>query len=126
MESVIALIYWLLKALLLFASLLVVLFAGWGLLWFCRGLYSAYRSPALKIRNLRLDLDSVHDVELTLVTWFETNGFQVQQDNSQWFAWVDDHALSLTEMAVAIFLAMVQEQTAASIAQGRTPEDRVG
>ena len=115
MESVEALIYWLFEAVLLFALLLVVLFAAWGMFWFCRGLYWAYRSPRLKSGNLRLDPHSMNEIERALVGWFETSGFQVQHDGHQWFAWVDDKPLPLTDIAVTIF----QEQAAAST--GRRP-----
>ncbi|WP_161491846.1 hypothetical protein [Bradyrhizobium centrolobii] len=49
----------------------------------------------------------MNEIERALVGWFEASGYQVKHDGHQWFAWVDDKVLPLTEIAVAIF----QEQT---------------
>lgn len=41
-------------------------------------------------------------IERTLVGWFEVNGYTVEHDGHEWFAWVGERMLPLTEMAVAI------------------------
>lgn len=44
----------------------------------------------------------LNSIERALVGYFEAEGCQVEHDGTEWFAWVGEKMLPLTEIAVAI------------------------
>lgn len=48
-------------------------------------------------------------IERTLVSWFEAAGFRVEHDGHEWFAWVGERMLPLSEIAVAVNIELAKE-----------------
>jgi len=44
----------------------------------------------------------MRSIERTLVGWFEASGYHVEFDGNEWFVWVGEKMLPLTEIAVSI------------------------
>lgn len=58
----------------------------------------------------------MREIERTLVGWFEVSGYRVEHDGNEWFAWVGEQMIPLTELAVAIAMDMPR-----SLAAGQPP-----
>ena len=46
----------------------------------------------------------LNSIERTLVGWFEVNNYRVEHDGHEWFTWIGERMIPVTEIAVAIKL----------------------
>lgn len=67
------------------------------------------KSPGFHLSEADIDaiiallrVKTIVPIERTLIGWFEVSGYHVEHDGNEWFTWVGERMLPLTEIAVAI------------------------